>query len=199
MLFTWFQFFPAALSETWNWKHDRRSGHHWATSDVLEFLKKSSLHYNHPYSTVITKKLKIRHLAVFLSCQMHLSWNNAKLNIPPAYPVVFHRREMHIRLSMRMGVGLKQHIAERDRILQESGGGGVQDWKSCPAQTTIGNVWIEIDKQFFFIQIGQWKVSGSKWESPMGWNQVKVQPRSLWALCPECDMDTRATWSGMFP
>ena len=113
------------------WKHDRRRGHHWATSDWSAFLKKGSLHSNLPCSTFRTEKLKIIHLAVFLSCQSDsFVRQKPKLNIPSE---VFRRQKWDTRLQMRAGAGLKMthYYGNRTKYCGNRGAAGLKNRSSA--------------------------------------------------------------------
>ena len=121
------QFFPA----TETWKHDRRRGHHWATSDWSAFLKKGRLHHHLPCSTFRTEKLKIIHLAVFLSCQSDsFVRQKPKLNIPSE---VFRRQKWDTRLQMRAGAGLKMthYYGNRTKYCGNRGAAGLKNLSSA--------------------------------------------------------------------
>ena len=124
------QFFPA----TETWKHDRRRGHHWATSDWSAI---SPVVHSEP------RNLKSGSLSQLSSDSFVRQ--KPKLNIPSE---VFRRQKRDTQLQMWAGAGLNMTHYWGNRT-KYCGNGGPQDWKIGPVQTSIGNIWIEINQETF--------------------------------------------------
>ena len=118
------QFFPA----TETWKHDRRRGHHWATSDWSAFLKKGSLHHHLPCSTFRTEKLKIWQsfsVVKWLFCETEAKTEHPFWGLSPA--------EAGYTVTDVGGSGTKYDtlLGEPDKILRERGAAGLKNRSSA--------------------------------------------------------------------
>lgn len=124
MLFTCFRCF---VVETWTWKHDRRRGHHWATSDICEFIKKNSLHYYLPnYLHSEPRNLKSDIWQSFSVVKCLFRETERKTEHPSCLSCGLSRAGDAHKVIDGAGAGLKTIIAERDRILRERGDIGLK-------------------------------------------------------------------------